>query len=166
MASIDGKEEHDSLTAEWRKKQPSTNQESAKSSPNRQQKKFQCEKAATSSKQGQRQGTGHKALQPRLQNPKDSEGCHGKCISDGQNNDGIIEKGGSQNKISEIISDIFDAIPEFYEAINDITTHISDKNLSICNNLKTSNLSLSQINETFMCFEKSLREIKTSNNDN
>ncbi|MBW0534150.1 hypothetical protein O181_073865 [Austropuccinia psidii MF-1] len=60
------------LTAEWRKKQPSTTQESAKNSPSSQNQQFQHEKSATSSEQGQRKGTSHKALQPGLPNPKDS----------------------------------------------------------------------------------------------
>ncbi|MBW0588704.1 hypothetical protein O181_128419 [Austropuccinia psidii MF-1] len=165
MASIDGKEKHDALNSRIEEKQPSTTQASAKHSPSSQQQQFQCEKAATSSEEGQRQGTSHRTLQPGLQNPKYSAGCHGKCISDFQNNDGIPEKGGSQIKISEIISDIFNAIPEFYEAINDVKSHVSDKNSSIFNKLKTNDLSLSQINETLMCFEKVLRAIKTSNND-
>ncbi|MBW0582057.1 hypothetical protein O181_121772 [Austropuccinia psidii MF-1] len=59
-----------------------------------------------------------------------------------------------------------ETIPELYEAINDVKKHLSDKNTSICDNLKTHNLSLSQINETLKCFEKVLRTIKTSNNDN
>ncbi|MBW0502318.1 hypothetical protein O181_042033 [Austropuccinia psidii MF-1] len=153
------------LTTEWRKK-PSSTQASAKNSASTHKKQFQREKAATSSEQGQRQRTSHKTLQPGLQNPKYSAGCNGKCISYGQKNDGITEKGGGQIKISEMISDIFDAIPELYEAINDIKSHISDENSSICNNLKTNNSSLSQINKTLMCFEKSLRTIKTSNNGN
>ncbi|MBW0495457.1 hypothetical protein O181_035172 [Austropuccinia psidii MF-1] len=147
-------------------KQPSTTQASAKNGPSSQQQQFQHGKAATSLKQGEGQGTSHITLQPGLQNPNDSAGCHVKCISDGQNNDGITEKGGSQIQISEMISDIFDSIPELYEAINDVETHVSVKNSSICNNLKTNNLSLSQINETLMCFEKVLKTIKTSNNDN
>ncbi|MBW0551221.1 hypothetical protein O181_090936 [Austropuccinia psidii MF-1] len=166
MASIDGKEEHDAFNSRMEEKQPSTTKASAKNSPNSQQQQFQREKAATSSKQGQRKGTSHKTLQPGLQDPKDSAGCHGKCISDGQNNDGIKKRLGNQIQISEMISDIFISIPELYEAINDIKTHVSDKNSSICNNLKTNNLSLSQINETLMCFEKSLRRIKASNNEN
>ncbi|MBW0513964.1 hypothetical protein O181_053679 [Austropuccinia psidii MF-1] len=147
-------------------KQPSTTQASAKNSPSSQKQQFQGEKAATSTEQGQRKSTSHKALQPGLQNPKYSAGCHGKCISDGQNNDGIAEKGGSQIKISEMISDILDSIPNLYIAINDVKSHISDKNASICNNLKTNNLSLSKINETLMCFEKALRTIETFNNEN
>ncbi|MBW0527199.1 hypothetical protein O181_066914 [Austropuccinia psidii MF-1] len=166
MESIYGKKEHDAFNRRMEEKQPSTTQASSKNSPSSQKKKFQCEKASTNSKKGQRKGTSQKTLQPGLRNPKDSAGCHGKCISDGQNNDGITEKGGSQIKISEIISDIFNAIQEFYEAINDIKSHISDKNLSICNNLKTNSLSLSQINEAIMCFEKAVRAIKTSNYDN
>ncbi|MBW0504736.1 hypothetical protein O181_044451 [Austropuccinia psidii MF-1] len=51
----------------------------------------------------------------------------GKCISDGQNNDEISEKGGSQIKISEMISDILEGISSFYIAINDVKSHISDK---------------------------------------
>ncbi|MBW0571437.1 hypothetical protein O181_111152 [Austropuccinia psidii MF-1] len=137
MASIDGKEEYDTFNSRMEEKQPSTTKASAKNSPSSQQQQLQCKKAATSSKQGQRQGTSHNPLQPWLQDPKDSEGFHGKCISDSQNNDGITEKGGSQIKISEIISDIFDSIPGLYEAINDIKSHFSDKNSSICNNLKT-----------------------------
>ncbi|MBW0518495.1 hypothetical protein O181_058210 [Austropuccinia psidii MF-1] len=78
----------------------------------------------------------------------------------------MTEKGGSQIKISEMISDIFDAIPELYEAINDIRSHVSNETSSICNNLKTNKFSLSQINEKLMCFEKVSRTIKTSNNDN
>ncbi|MBW0584932.1 hypothetical protein O181_124647 [Austropuccinia psidii MF-1] len=65
-----------------------------------------------------------------------------------------------------MISDIFDAIPELYEAIIDVKSHVSDKDSSICNNIKTNNVSLSQINRTLMCFEKVLRTIQTSNNDN
>ncbi|MBW0498688.1 hypothetical protein O181_038403 [Austropuccinia psidii MF-1] len=120
-------------------KQPSTTQESAKNSPSGQQTQFQCEKAAKSSEQGQRKGTSNKTLHLGLQDSKNSTGCHGKCISDGQNNDGITKEGGSQIKISEMISDIFDVIPEFYEAITDLKSHISDKNSSICNNLQTNN---------------------------
>ncbi|MBW0580106.1 hypothetical protein O181_119821, partial [Austropuccinia psidii MF-1] len=166
MAFIDGKEKHDALDTRMEEKQPSTTQTSVKNSPSGQQQQFQREKAATSSKQGQREGTSPKALQPRIQDSKDSAGCHGKCISDGQNHDGITEEGGSQIKIPEMISDIFDSIPELYEAINDVKKHLSDKNETICNNIKTNNSSLCQINETLMCFEKVLRTIKTSNNDN
>ncbi|MBW0516675.1 hypothetical protein O181_056390 [Austropuccinia psidii MF-1] len=147
-------------------KQPSTTQASAKNSSSSQKQKFKCEKAAKSSEQGQRQSTSYKALQPGLQNPKNSAGFHDKCISDGQNNDGMAEKGGSQTKISEIISDILDGIPTLYITINEVKSHISNKNSSICNNFKTNNLSLSQINEKLMCFEKVLRAIETSNNEN
>ncbi|MBW0571174.1 hypothetical protein O181_110889 [Austropuccinia psidii MF-1] len=127
MASIDVKEEHASFNSRMEEKQPSTTQASAKNSPSSQQQQFQREKASTSSKQGKRQGTSHKALQPGLGNHKDSTGFHGKCISDGQNNDGITKEGGSQIKILKMISDIFDSSPEFYEAINEVKTHVSDK---------------------------------------
>ncbi|MBW0562807.1 hypothetical protein O181_102522 [Austropuccinia psidii MF-1] len=77
-ASIDGKEEHYALNSRMEKKQPSNTQASSTNSPSSQQKKFKCEKVAANSEQGQRQGTSHKTLQPGLQNPKDSSGCHGK----------------------------------------------------------------------------------------
>ncbi|MBW0565502.1 hypothetical protein O181_105217 [Austropuccinia psidii MF-1] len=166
MASIDGEEKHDALDTRMEEKQPSTTQASAKNSPSGQQQQFQREKAATSSKQGQRKGTSHQTLQPGLQDSKNSTGCHGKCVSDGQNNDGITKEREGQIKISEMISDIFDSIPELYEAITDVKSHLSDKNTSICDNLKTHNLSLSQISEKPKCFEKVSRTIKTSNNDN
>ncbi|MBW0498804.1 hypothetical protein O181_038519 [Austropuccinia psidii MF-1] len=137
MESIDGKEKNDALNSRMEEKQPSTTQASANNNPSSQKKKFQHEKAAKNSEQGKRKSSIHKNLQPGLQNPKDSEGFHGKCISDGQNNYGIGGKGGSQIKISEMIFDILDGIPNLYIAINDIKNHISDKNLSIYNNLKT-----------------------------
>ncbi|MBW0532188.1 hypothetical protein O181_071903 [Austropuccinia psidii MF-1] len=65
-----------------------------------------------------------------------------------------------------MISDIFDSIPELYEAINNMKNHPSTKNETICNNSKSNILSLCQTNETLMCFEKVLRTIKASNNDN
>ncbi|MBW0541528.1 hypothetical protein O181_081243 [Austropuccinia psidii MF-1] len=43
------------------------------------------------------------ALQPGIQDSKDSAGCHGKGVSDGQNHDGITEEGGSQIKIPEMM---------------------------------------------------------------
>ncbi|MBW0550234.1 hypothetical protein O181_089949 [Austropuccinia psidii MF-1] len=70
MESIDGKGKHDALNSRMEAKQPSSTQASAKNSPSSQQQQIQCEKAATSSEQGQRQGTSHKSLQPGLENPK------------------------------------------------------------------------------------------------
>ncbi|MBW0577197.1 hypothetical protein O181_116912 [Austropuccinia psidii MF-1] len=166
MASIDGKEEYDAFNRRMEEKQPTTTKASAKTGPSGQQRQFQCEKAATSSTQWQREGTSPKVLQPGLQDSKDSAGCHGKCILDGQNHVGIKEEGGSQITIPEMISDIFYSIPELYETINDVKKHLSDKNETICNNIKTNNLSLCQINETLMFFENVLRTIKTSNNGN
>ncbi|MBW0563746.1 hypothetical protein O181_103461 [Austropuccinia psidii MF-1] len=166
MASIDGKEEHDAFNSRIEEKTTLHHPSKCQKQPQYPVAAIQHEKAVTSSKQRQRQGTSHKSLQQGLQNPKDSARCHGKCISDGQNKGGITKKGEIKNKISEMISDIFYFIPELYEAINDVKTHVSDKNETICNNIKTNNLSLCQINETFMCSEKVLRTIKTSNNDN
>ncbi|MBW0511268.1 hypothetical protein O181_050983 [Austropuccinia psidii MF-1] len=71
MESIDGKGEHDAFNRRMEEKQPSTTQASAKNSPSSQKQQYQPEEAATSSKQGQRQGTSHKTLHPGLQNPKD-----------------------------------------------------------------------------------------------
>ncbi|MBW0562080.1 hypothetical protein O181_101795 [Austropuccinia psidii MF-1] len=92
---MDGKEEYDAFNSRMEENQPSTTKASAKTSPSGQKQQFQREKAAKNSKQGQREGTSPKTLQPGLQDSKDSAGCHGKCISDGQNHDGITEEGGS-----------------------------------------------------------------------
>ncbi|MBW0536980.1 hypothetical protein O181_076695 [Austropuccinia psidii MF-1] len=127
MASIDGTEEYDAFDSRMEEKQPSTTKASAKTSPSGQQQKFQHEEATTSLRQGQREGTSPKALQPGLKDSKDSAGCHGKCISDGQNHDRITEEGRSHIKIPEMISDIFDSIPELYEASNDMKNHLSEK---------------------------------------
>ncbi|MBW0562891.1 hypothetical protein O181_102606 [Austropuccinia psidii MF-1] len=154
MASIDGKADYDAFDRRMEEKQPSTTKASSKTSHSGQQQQFQREKAATNSKQGKREGTSLEAIQPGLQDFKDSARCHGKCISDGQNHDGITEEGGIQIKIPAMISDIFDSIPELYEAINEVKNPPSNKNETICNKIKTNNLSLCQINETLMCFKK------------
>ncbi|MBW0592001.1 hypothetical protein O181_131716 [Austropuccinia psidii MF-1] len=62
--------EHDVLNRRMEESQPSTTQASAKNSPSSQQQQFQCEKAATSSEQGQRKCTSHNALQTGLHDPK------------------------------------------------------------------------------------------------
>ncbi|MBW0563879.1 hypothetical protein O181_103594 [Austropuccinia psidii MF-1] len=67
MASIDGEEKHDALDTRMEEKQPSTTQASAKNSPSGQQQQFQHEKAATSSKQGQRKGTSQGYRIPKIQ---------------------------------------------------------------------------------------------------
>ncbi|MBW0543339.1 hypothetical protein O181_083054 [Austropuccinia psidii MF-1] len=92
MEYIDGKEKHDSFNSRMEEEQLFTTQESAKNSASGQKQQFRHEKAATSSGKAQRQGTSYKTLQPGLQNPKKSAGCHGKCIPDGQNNHEITEK--------------------------------------------------------------------------
>ncbi|MBW0588956.1 hypothetical protein O181_128671 [Austropuccinia psidii MF-1] len=136
MASIDGKEENDAFNSRMEEKEPSTTQASAKDSPSIQQKQFQREKAATSSKQAQRQGTSHKTLHPGIQSPKDSAGFHVNLFQMVRTMMELQKKGGSWIKISKMMSDIFDSIPELYEAINDVKTHVPDKNSSNWNNLK------------------------------
>ncbi|MBW0463996.1 hypothetical protein O181_003711 [Austropuccinia psidii MF-1] len=144
IASIDGKEENDSFNSRMELEQPSTTQTDSKTIPSGQKQKLKSEKEVKSSEQGQGQSTSQKTIHPRLQNPKDSSGCHGKCVSDDQNHDGNAEKGGIQIKISEMISGILDEITAFYIAINDLKNHIYDRSSTICNNLKKSNLSSSQ----------------------
>ncbi|MBW0581221.1 hypothetical protein O181_120936 [Austropuccinia psidii MF-1] len=67
MASIYGKEEYDAFHSRMEEKQPSTTKASAKTSPRGQKPQLQREEAATSSKQGQREGITPKTLQPGLQ---------------------------------------------------------------------------------------------------
>ncbi|MBW0488487.1 hypothetical protein O181_028202 [Austropuccinia psidii MF-1] len=83
MESIDGKEEDDDFSRRMEEKQPTTTQISAKINPDFQKQKVKHEKAATSSGQGQRQRTNHKAIFPGVQNPKDSTRFQEKCVSDG-----------------------------------------------------------------------------------
>ncbi|MBW0495516.1 hypothetical protein O181_035231 [Austropuccinia psidii MF-1] len=92
MAFIDGKERYDALNRRMEENQPTTTKASAKNIPSSQKQKFQCEKEVTSLEQGQRQSTSYTTVQTGLPNHKDSEGSHGECISDVQNNDGIREK--------------------------------------------------------------------------
>ncbi|MBW0586175.1 hypothetical protein O181_125890 [Austropuccinia psidii MF-1] len=108
MASIDGKKEYDAFKSRMEEKQPSI----TKSSGQKQQ--FQREKAATSSKQGQREGTTLKALQPGLQDAMENVLQMARTMME------LQKKEGSQLKIPKMISDIFDSIPELYEAINDL----------------------------------------------
>ncbi|MBW0576212.1 hypothetical protein O181_115927 [Austropuccinia psidii MF-1] len=70
MESVDGKEKHDALDTKMKEKQPSTTQTSVKNSPSGQKQQFQSEKAATSSKQGQREGTSPKPYSQGYRIPK------------------------------------------------------------------------------------------------
>ncbi|MBW0478600.1 hypothetical protein O181_018315 [Austropuccinia psidii MF-1] len=72
MASIYGKEKHDSFNSPMEEKQRSTTQAGAKNRPSSRKQQFQCEEEVTCSEKGPSQMTGYKSLQPRLQNPKDS----------------------------------------------------------------------------------------------
>ncbi|MBW0469786.1 hypothetical protein O181_009501 [Austropuccinia psidii MF-1] len=91
------------LTEECREKNPPAPNQVPKTAPIARSRNSNVKKTSTSSEQGKTQNTSHKTLQPVTEYPKDSAGCHGKCFSDGHNNDGIAEKGGSQMRISEII---------------------------------------------------------------
>ncbi|MBW0532353.1 hypothetical protein O181_072068 [Austropuccinia psidii MF-1] len=154
------------VTAEWRKKKPPPPKQVPKTASVVSSRKYNVKNQPQAQNKGKGKAPATKTYSQGYRIPEHLAGCHGECISYGQSNDGITEKGGSQIKVSEMISDIFDSIPELYEAINDMKTHVSDENSSICNNLKTNNLSLSQIKETLMCFGKALRTIKASNNEN
>ncbi|MBW0585522.1 hypothetical protein O181_125237 [Austropuccinia psidii MF-1] len=70
MASIDGKEEYDAFNRRIQGKKPTTTKASANTSPIGQQQQFQHEKAATSSKQGQREGTSSKPYSQGYRIPK------------------------------------------------------------------------------------------------
>ncbi|MBW0508745.1 hypothetical protein O181_048460 [Austropuccinia psidii MF-1] len=67
MASIDRKVEYDAFNRIMEGKQPSTTKASSKTSPSGQQQKFQREKAATSSKQAQSEGTSQVYRIPNIQ---------------------------------------------------------------------------------------------------
>ncbi|MBW0515952.1 hypothetical protein O181_055667 [Austropuccinia psidii MF-1] len=101
MTSIDGKKNMMLLTAKLRENNPPPPKQVPKTAPIARSSNFNVKKHPTSSEQGQRKGISPKTLQTGLQNPKDSAGCHGKCISDGQNNDGITEKEESRLKLQK-----------------------------------------------------------------
>ncbi|MBW0567308.1 hypothetical protein O181_107023 [Austropuccinia psidii MF-1] len=84
MASIDGKEKHDSFNRRMEEKNPPPPNQLPRTAPVASRRKSNVKK---------------QTLQPGLQNPKDSAGFHGKCVSDGKNNDGVTGKGGRQTKI-------------------------------------------------------------------
>ncbi|MBW0531396.1 hypothetical protein O181_071111 [Austropuccinia psidii MF-1] len=155
MASIDRKEKHDAFNSRMEEKQPSTTQESSKNSPRR---NSNVKKHSQAQRKGEGKAPATKPYSQGYRIPKFRRMPWEMYFRS-------PEKGGSQAKISEMISDILDGIPKLYISMNDVKSHISAKNSSNCNNLKTNNLSLSQINDTLVCFEKVLSTIKTSNNE-
>ncbi|MBW0516848.1 hypothetical protein O181_056563 [Austropuccinia psidii MF-1] len=83
------------LTEEWRKNNPQPPKQVPKTALVARSRNSKVKKQP----QAQNKGKGKApATKPYLQGyriPKDSAECHGKCISDGQKNDGTSEKGGS-----------------------------------------------------------------------
>ncbi|MBW0475276.1 hypothetical protein O181_014991 [Austropuccinia psidii MF-1] len=165
MASIDGKEEPDAFNSRMEEKNPPPPKQVPTTAPIASSSNFNMK---ISHKLKTRAKARHQPrnLTARATGSQRFSRMPCKMYFRWTEQSGIIEKGGSQIKISEMISYIFESIPELSEAINDVKTHVSDKNSSICNNLKTNNLSMSQINETLVCFENFSRTIKTSNNEN
>ncbi|MBW0500952.1 hypothetical protein O181_040667 [Austropuccinia psidii MF-1] len=92
MASIDGEEKHDALDTRMDEKQPSTTQASHKNSPSGQQQQVNVKKLPQASTRAKERH------QPSSLTAR-AAGCHGKCVSDGQNNDGIPKERESQMKI-------------------------------------------------------------------
>ncbi|MBW0527369.1 hypothetical protein O181_067084 [Austropuccinia psidii MF-1] len=134
MASIDGKEKYDAFKNKIEEKN---------SSPRKQVPKPAAVPMLKSNYKLKKMAKAKNQPQLHTARPTDSQrlnGCHGKCISDGHSNEEITEKGGSQIKRSEVMSDILDGIPNFYIAINDMKTHISDKGSTIFTNLKNTSV--------------------------
>ncbi|MBW0548062.1 hypothetical protein O181_087777 [Austropuccinia psidii MF-1] len=125
------------LAEEWRKNNPPP--------PNQVAKTAQIGRIRNSNikKQPQAQNKGKRkepATNPYIQGyriPKTHQDAMENVFQMARTMMELQKKGGSQIKISEIISDILDGIPNFYIAINDVKSHISDENSSICNNIKT-----------------------------
>ncbi|MBW0530097.1 hypothetical protein O181_069812 [Austropuccinia psidii MF-1] len=157
MASIHVKKRMMLLTEEWRKNNPPRPKQVPKIAPVASSSNSNVKKKPQSQNKGKGKAPATKPYSQGYQVPKIQQDAIEIYF-------GWPEKGGSQIKISKMISDIFDSILELYEAINDVKTHFSDTNSYICNNLKTNSLSLRQINQTLMCFEKHSRTIKTSDN--
>ncbi|MBW0494269.1 hypothetical protein O181_033984 [Austropuccinia psidii MF-1] len=153
------------LTAEWWKNNPPPSNQVQKTAPIAGSSHSNIKKQPQAQKKGKGKAPATKSYIQGYRIPTIHQDAMEKRVSDGKNYDGITEKGGSQIKISEIIYDILGGIPNLYIAKNDVKRPISDKNSSIFDNINTNNLSLSQINETLMCFEKGSGTIKTSNNE-
>ncbi|MBW0481877.1 hypothetical protein O181_021592 [Austropuccinia psidii MF-1] len=82
MKSVDGKEKYDAFNIKMHEQQPSITQTDAKTS---------CSSNVKTNPQAQNKG---KAKAPAKPHTPKATGCHGKCVSDGQNYDVITEKGG------------------------------------------------------------------------
>ncbi|MBW0543650.1 hypothetical protein O181_083365 [Austropuccinia psidii MF-1] len=154
------------LTAKWRKHNPTPPKQMPKTAPVARSSNSNVKKQPKAQNKGKGNAPATKPYSQGYRIPKIQKDSMENVFQMARTMMEFQKKGGSQIKISEKISDIFDSIPELYEAINGVKSHVSDKNSFICNNLKTNNLSLSQINEALMCFEKVLRTIKTSNKYN
>ncbi|MBW0585721.1 hypothetical protein O181_125436 [Austropuccinia psidii MF-1] len=153
------------LTLEWRKNNPPPPKQVPKTAPVAKSTNSNVKKQPQAPNKGKGKAPATKPYSQDYRIPKILHNAMGNVFQMARTMMKLKKRGG-QIKISGMISDIFDCIPELYEAITDVKSHLSDKNTSICDNLKTHNLSLSQINEALECFEEVLRAIKTSNNDN
>ncbi|MBW0571409.1 hypothetical protein O181_111124 [Austropuccinia psidii MF-1] len=103
------------LTAEWRKNNPPPSKQVPKTSQVASSSNSNMEsshKIRTRAKERHQPQT----LTARVTESQRFGRMPWRCIPDCQTNDGSKEKGGSHIKISEMKSDIFDAIPELYEA--------------------------------------------------
>ncbi|MBW0554902.1 hypothetical protein O181_094617 [Austropuccinia psidii MF-1] len=166
MASIDGKEEHDAFNSRMEEKNPPPTKQVPKTAPIASRSNSNVKKQLQAQNKGKGKAPATKPYSQGYIIPKIEQDAMENVFQMARTMMKLQKKGGRQIKISEMISDIFYSIPELYEAINDVKTHVSDKNSSICNNLKTNSLSLRQINETLMFFENFLRAIIASKNDN
>ncbi|MBW0565841.1 hypothetical protein O181_105556 [Austropuccinia psidii MF-1] len=83
------------LTAEWRKNNPQPPKQVPRPAP------VASSSNSNVKRQPQAQNKGKGKAPATCLTARDT-GCHGKCVSDGQNHDGITE-GGSQIKIPEMM---------------------------------------------------------------
>ncbi|MBW0579717.1 hypothetical protein O181_119432 [Austropuccinia psidii MF-1] len=135
MASIDGKEEHDALNSRMEEKNPPPPKQVPKTAPIASSSNPNVKKQLKAQNKGRGKVPATKPYTQDYRIPKIQQDAMENVFQMART---MIElkKGGSQIKISEMISDIFDSIPELYEAITDLKTDVSDKHSSICNNLK------------------------------
>ncbi|MBW0588105.1 hypothetical protein O181_127820 [Austropuccinia psidii MF-1] len=116
------------LTAEWSKKNPPPPTQVPKTAPVASSRNSNVKKQPQAQNKGKGKAPATNPYSQDYRIPNIQQDAMENVFQMDRTMMELQKKGGSQIKISEMISDIFDAIPELYKAINDIKSHISDKN--------------------------------------
>ncbi|MBW0514714.1 hypothetical protein O181_054429 [Austropuccinia psidii MF-1] len=166
MAFIDGKEKHDDFNSRMEENNPPPPKNVPKTAPVASSSNCNMKKKPQAQNKVKGKAPATKPYSQGYRIPSILQDAIENIFQMARTMMELQKKEEARLKYTKMISDILYGISNLYIAINDVKSHTSNENSSICNNLKTNNLIMSQINETLMCFEKGLREIKRFNNDN